>query len=390
VDTGGITSARQDVETQIAKLGAQHQRTSGLYASLVAKDEQLRTLAALQTSNASVIRTAGAAVQVQPLTARNVALGIALGIVLGLGAAFLREALDTRVRTSEGASDLLQLPILGRLPQPPRGFRGSDRLVMLERAHGPESEAFRMLRTNVEFANLERRARVVLVTSASVEEGKTTTSANLAIALAASGQRVVLADLDLRRPRIATLFDLDGRPGVTDVVLGHAELEEALSSIALGSRNGAPATNGATSTGDLEVLGTGPLPLNPGELIGSQPLSRILGQLAARADFVIVDCSPLLAAGDALTVSASVDAIVVVVRVNRVRRHTLNEVRRVLEASPAEKLGMVVTGSSADEEYGGAYGYRYHRPHDVPDHRDPPSPARDGRRDVVRAYEDGR
>jgi Mrp family chromosome partitioning ATPase/capsular polysaccharide biosynthesis protein len=397
LDTSGITNARQDVEQQLAKLGAQRQRKSGLYASLVGKDQQLRTLAALQTSNASVIRTAGAAEQVQPLTARNIALGVALGLVLGLGAAFLREALDTRVRTSEAASELLRLPILGRLPAPPRGFRGADRLVMLERAQGPESEAFRMLRTNLEFANLERRARLVMVTSAVIEEGKTTTAANLAVALAASGQHVVLVDLDLRRPRIARLFDVECRPGVTDVVLGHLELEEALTPITLGSRNGAsaangatPATNGAAPTGELEVLGSGPLPLNPGELIGSQPLSRVLGQLASRADFVIVDCSPLLVAGDALTLSARVDAIMVVARVNRVRRHTINELRRVLDTSPAEKLGVVLTGSSAEDEYGSAYGYHYHRPYEVAEHRDSESQARHERREVVRAHEDGR
>ena len=397
VDTSGITNARQDVEQQVAKLGAQHQRNSALYASLVGKDQQLRTLAALQTSNASVIKTAGAAEQVQPLTVRNIALGLALGLVLGLGLAFLRETLDTRVRSSEAASELLRLPILGRVPPPPRGFRGSDRLVMLERAQGPESEAFRMLRTNLEFANLERGARVVMVTSAVVEEGKTTTAANLAVALAASGQHVVLVDLDLRRPRIARLFDVESRPGVTDVVLGHVELGEALTPITVGSRNGAsasngatPATNGAPATGELEVLGSGPLPLNPGELVGSQPLSRMLGQLASRADVVIVDCSPLLVAGDALTLSARVDAIMVVARVNRVRRHTINELRRVLDTSPAAKLGVVLTGSAAEDDYGGAYGYHYYRPHDGAQHREPGSHTRDERREVVGAYEDVR
>lgn len=254
-----------------------------------------------------------------------------------------------------------------------------------------------MLRTNLEFANLERGARVVMVTSAVVEEGKTTTAANLAVALAASGQHVVLVDLDLRRPRIARLFDVESRPGVTDVVLGHVELGEALTPITVGSRNGAsasngatPATNGAPATGELEVLGSGPLPLNPGELVGSQPLSRMLGQLASRADVVIVDCSPLLVAGDALTLSARVDAIMVVARVNRVRRHTINELRRVLDTSPAAKLGVVLTGSAAEDDYGGAYGYHYYRPHDGAQHREPGSHTRDERREVVGAYEDVR
>ena len=164
------------------------------------KEQRLRTIQALQASNSFVVQPARGASQVQPRPFRAGLLGLLVGLVLGLGLAFLREALDTRVRTAEEVSEALDMTLLARLPTPPKRLTSKDSLVMLEAPRSKESEAFRMLRTNLEFTNLEHGARVIMVTSALESEGKSTTASNLALALARSGRHVALADLDLRRP----------------------------------------------------------------------------------------------------------------------------------------------------------------------------------------------
>lgn len=255
------------------------------------------------------------------------------------------------------------------------------------------AEAFRMLRTNFEFVNQARRTRLVMVTSAHQGEGKSTTVANLAVALARSRWRVVLVDLDLRRPLLDRFFELEGRPGLTHVVLGHADLEEALVPVAVteagrevgtyaardddesapasldevltirsGTRSArqaiSPRMNGrgpAAVEGVLEVLPSGPIPPNPGEFVTVDALNGILESLRERSDLVLVDAPPLLHVGDALTLSAKVDALLLVTRMNVLRRPGLRELERILAGSPVPALGFIATGAQLDESY--EYGY---------------------------------
>jgi Mrp family chromosome partitioning ATPase len=230
---------------------------------------------------------------------------------------------------------------------------------------------FRMLRTNVEFTNMHRRARTIMVTSCVQGEGKSTTVANLAVAFARAGRRVVLVDLDLRRPYLHKFFPLPKRAGVTEVALGYTKLEDALLQVPLTdaaiaavrrrpSRNSAANGNGAVRVqGVLEVLCTGPIPPDPGEFVASPALGEILDELAERADVVLIDSPPLLSVGDALTLSERVEAMIVLTRLKIVKRPMLNELKRVLDASPAEKLGFVVAAATEEAEYGYGYGYGY-------------------------------
>ena len=354
LDTSAIQRARAEAEKQIGDLGVGGD-TGSLYQSLVEKDQQLGTMEALQTSNAFLIRPAQETVKVQPRPVRRGVIGLVLGLLAGLGLAFLLEALDTRIRSTEALSERLGLPLLARLPAPRRKLARSKKLLMLQQPNDNRAEAFRMLRTNLEFANLERGARSIMITSALQAEGKSTTISNLAVALARGGRHVVLLDLDLRRPALHRFFDLSERPGLTQVALGQAPLSEALVSIGLfgdaaaGSRRIAPGT--------LEVLGTGPLPPDPGEFVGTERLAKILEQLGHRADIVLIDAPSLLNLGDALTLSAQVDALVVVSRLKVARRPLVDELKRVLEACPAAKLGFIVTGADTDKTYDYYYGY---------------------------------
>ena len=372
VDTAAIHRALTEVQQRIGELENAGDRKSRLYTSLVDKEQQLRTLEALQTSNAYPLKDAQDAPQVQPTPVRNGLFGLGFGILLGVGLAFLWEALDTRIRSAEELNERLRLPLLGRLPEPPRRLRREDKLVMLEDPTGVEAEAFRVLRTNIEFANLERAARVLMVSSALEQEGKSTTVANLAVAMARAGQRVILVDLDLRRPYLDRFFGLLDQPGVTHVALGKATLDQALAPITIttpGQRSGTAGANGhGKAHGVLEVLTSGPIPPDAGEFVGSRTLGDILDQLRERADFVLVDSPPLLQVGDAITLSAFVDALVVVANLRVSRRNTVRELSRVLDASPAPTVGFVVTGAHLESGYGygGYYGRAYARREPAP------------------------
>jgi capsular exopolysaccharide synthesis family protein len=361
LDTSSLIQARHEIERRIKELRSNGERRSAIYANLVEKDQQLRTAELLQQSNAALVRPAKDAVQVQPKPERNGILAAVLGLMLGVALAFVRDALNTRVRSAGEIQERLDLPLLGRVPEPPRRRRGRRQLTMVNDPQAPEAEAYRLLATNIDFVNLDRGASSIMITSASRGEGKSTTIANLAVAFARAGRRVALVDLDLRRPSIASFFGLDDGPGLTHVALERATLENALVRLPLvEAEPGLPrvSANGS-GPGFLEVLPAGPLPPNPADFASSHVLTEILARLTEGRDLVLIDAPPILQVSDTMTLSAKVDAIVVVARLPDVRRGALDEVRRVLDAAPVVKLGFIVTGTSGEDGYGYGYGYGY-------------------------------
>jgi tyrosine-protein kinase len=367
LDTGQLSQARKDLEKRVTELRRTGLTGTDLYRELVNSAQQLRTMELLQTPNL-VVQPATGAGQIAPTPKRNALLGVFLGLLLGLGIAFLWETLDKRVRSEDEIERRLGLPLLSRVPEPPRRLEKEGRLTMIDDPQDAHAEAIRRLRTNLEFANVDGSAKVLMITSAVEREGKSTTIANLAVALARSGRNVALVDLDLRRPMLANYFDLQGRPGITDVVLERADLLATLVPIRLPlptlaslSRNGS-----VGAVGRLDVIPSGPLPASPGEFVGTQALARVLGQLRDDHDFVLLDSTPFLSVGDAMTLSADVDGVLVVTRLGIVQRRMLSDLSRELEASPAAKLGFVVTGADIKEGYGHFAGYARHEEGESP------------------------
>jgi tyrosine-protein kinase len=264
------------------------------------------------------------------------------------------------VRTEEELEDALQLPLLGRLPKPSRELQKATDLVMPKQPGSADAEAFRKLRTSFEFLNPAGAAKTIMVTSAVEQEGKSTTIANLAVALARSDRRVVLVDLDLRRPFLNRLFHMSGRPGITDVAMKQVDLKDALRPIPLQSSFGAASTNGnrqgpsngrSSLQGLLHLLPAGTIPLPTGELLRDSRLVNVLDQLVDRFDLVLIDAPPLLAFDDAMILSSHVDAIFAITRLNTVQRPILHEFARQLQNCQANLLGFVLTGVEHTESY---------------------------------------
>jgi capsular exopolysaccharide synthesis family protein len=354
LDNEAIADDLDQVRQQLAQLEANGQGPgSPEYDALQRREEIVAAAAAAETQTARVVTPALEAPKVGPRTLRNALIAVGLGLVLALVVVFLVDALDTRVRSVDTVRETLGLRLLGRLSPPPSDVRKRNGLVMLADPTSREAEQFRALRWSLELAN-EHGAKTIMVTSAVDAEGKSTTVANLAVALARAGRKVVVIDADLRKPYLHRLFNLEQQPGLTDVELGDAGLTDALQSIAVteDSAGGADLGKKSERLGSLEVLPAGSTLQDPDELGFDRALGGIITRIQGRAEIVLVDTSPLLRS-DAIALSAEVDAIVVVVRLKGVRASALEEMGWILDAAPATKLGFIVTGA----EKGKGYGY---------------------------------
>jgi tyrosine-protein kinase len=333
LDTAPARRARTQLQARIAQLRKKGDTSSRLYTSLANTEQQLATFEALQTSNAYVVQDSLGAVQVRPTKMKNMILGFGFGALLAVGLASLAHALDTRAKTVRSVEERLGVPLLGRLPVPPGG-NGS--LVMQTNPAGVHAEAFRVLRANFEFVNRGHMAQVVMVTSATEGEGKSTTISNLAVAFAREGKRVVAVDLDLRRPVLARLFGVAETPGVIEAAYGRVELDKALQSVTTNSRGSS-----------LQVIPAGAHQWDAGEFMTSSQLKSLLSKLRSQADFVLIDAPPLLVSSDAVTLGSVVDGILLVTGRNSLRWEALDDVIRSLSMCAAPTLGWVVTGTEA-------------------------------------------
>jgi len=250
---------------------------------------------------------------------------------------------------------------------------------MLGDGGGIQAESIRKLKTSLDFLNLDRGARTIMVTSAVPREGKSTTIANLAVAYARSGRRVALVDLDLRRPSLHTFFYTGVSRGIFDVVMGEENLGDALRRIsfpvtgpmanASRSRNGSKPRATARTVDDeadrclLNLLPAGSIPPHSADVLAdfleSERLNSVIEDLESQFDLVLIDAPPLLAVGDAIALTSRVDALFLVLHAAS-QRPLLQELARQLHSSPVPVLGFVLTGVSDSEAYGGyGYGYAY-------------------------------
>ncbi|USQ76114.1 polysaccharide biosynthesis tyrosine autokinase [Ornithinimicrobium cryptoxanthini] len=311
-------------------------------------DQFTRTIDQLERSDAqgaspvkaSLVRPAQApSTPDLPNPSRNLALGVSLGLMLGIAAAVLREVLDTRVRSVSDLERIADLPVIGGIAFDKEAARIP--LVVDAADYSPRAEAFRAIRTNLQFFDAAEQPRSLLITSSLPGEGKSTTLLNLALTLAAAGSEVCVIEADLRRPKLLEYMGLEGAAGLTSVLIGQASLDDVLQPYGR----------------HLTTLGAGAVPPNPSELLGSPAMRTLLTELRDRFEYLLIDAPPLLPVTDAAVLSKVVDGTIMVVGSGIVRRHQLTRALEILDSVDAKILGLLMNRQPVNSA--NTYGYYY-------------------------------
>ncbi len=356
-----VLAASQQIQTKITDLqkqidaaatGAPRDSLVQAQALFKQKLDQLQVDGALKRGGAQLVTPAAASANpVSPRPMRAATIALFLGLMLGVGVAFVREFLDDSIKNKDEFERVAPgLPVLGLIPVV-AAWRGKETpyLVSLDDPNSPAAEAYRTLRTSIQFIGLEQPMRTLQITSANPQEGKTTTLANLAVALARSGSTVAIVCCDLRRPRVHEFFGLDNEVGFTSVLLGKVGLAGAMQEVPDQAR--------------LSLLASGPLPPNPSELLSSRRTAEVLGSLQAEYDIVLIDAPPVLPVTDALVLSGRVDATLVVAVAGATTRKEAARAVELLRQVDAPLVGAVLNGVDTEGSYGYAYAsYRYEGP----------------------------
>lgn len=310
------------------------------------KLDQLGVDSAVTNTSASAVAPAEVPrTPVSPRPVRNVLLGFTLGLILGIAAALLLEHLDDSIKSKDDLEVATNgLPVLGMIPSVGSWKnRNETRVISHAEPSSPAAEAYRSLRTSINFLGVDRSMRVIQITSSNASEGKTTTIANLAVALARAGERVVIVNCDLRRPRIHDFFGLPDSVGFTNVFLGEMPISTALQEV--------------PGEANLRLLASGKLPPNPSELLSSPRTEQIFSALKSQNVMVLIDCPPVLPVTDAAVLSSRVDGTVLVASAGSTTGKDLARAFELLRQVGAPIIGTVLNGVSADSGYGYQYGY---------------------------------
>jgi non-specific protein-tyrosine kinase len=303
--------------------------------------QQLKQTNSVESGVISVLEPAGVPSSAySPRPRKNLMIGAVIGLVLGLGAAFVREALDRRLRDSDDVEKASGVNVLGVVPDDLEGVR----TPVATHPMSARAEAYRKVRTNLSFVSQEGTPKSILITSATSGEGKTTLATNLALACARTGQRVVIVDCDLRRPMVADNYDIPSQPGITDVLSGRYNIDKVLQRI---------------DEGRVSVIASGPIPGNPSEILGSDRMLEVLRQLERNFDIVILDAPPVLPVADALVLAVHVDAVVLVTRVGETTRDRLRRAKDAIIKVRGNLVGVVPNAVVQREDSAYAYAYRY-------------------------------
>jgi capsular exopolysaccharide synthesis family protein len=297
---------------------------------------------------------------VSPVPVRNLAVALAIGLLIGIGLAAARQSLDTTLKSLEQAEEVSGGPSLGAVPYDATANRNA--VATGNDLHGHRAEAYRKIRTSLQFVDVDRAHKVLLTTSCVPAEGKSVTACNLASSLAEAGRRVLLIDADLRRPRAARYLGLPSGAGLTSVLLGKVSLTEAIQ--VWGGAN------------QFSVLASGAVPPNPSEMLGSRNMHEILNELREKYDVVVIDAPPVLPVADALAIAPACDGALLVVRYGKTRRDQLANAVVALRRAELDVLGTVLNFAPrhGQDSY---YYYRYASDAET-------APSQDGTQEAVR------
>jgi succinoglycan biosynthesis transport protein ExoP len=336
---------------------AEIKRTNALFEQVVDNLSELKMVDELGGYSTRVIAEAVInGTPVLPIRTRSLSIGGVLGMIVGIALAYVIDLADKSFRTPDEIRGQLRLPVIGHIPvieglprkQKKKGVENPESKIdeMIACFHRPRStvaEAYRSIRTALYFGTRGEEHKVIQITSADVGDGKTTLAANLAVSIALSGKKVCLVDADFRRSRLHHMFGVDGSIGISSVIMGRAELTDAIRE---------------TEVENLSVLPCGAKPSNPSELLTSHRFKELLDVLRSKFDTILIDTPPLLAVTDPCAVAPRVDSVLLVMRITKNVRPNAQRAKEVLDALGAKVVGIVVNGVEIRHGYGHDQGYR--------------------------------
>ncbi len=348
-----LTEAKADAfgvnqyEKEYLELKRTYDNNQRLYEMILQRLKETGVTGMLQMSNVRILDRAQAPDRpVSPRPVRNLALAVVLGLLGGVGLAFLLETLDVSVTTREQVEERLGLPFLGIIPSFELDKDQITRdLFVHANPHSAAAECLRSIRTNLLFMSPDRRPKTILVTSSGPGEGKTTAATSLAEIMADGGNRVLLVDADMRRPRIHKVFGVEPQHGLSSLILGEGRLDDTVRT---------------TSVDNLFVLPCGPVPPNPAELLHTEAFKAVLAAVADRFDRVIIDSPPAGVVADAVVLSTQVDGTLFLLRAGQTSRDAAARTIRALTDVKARIFGAVLNNLDLDDQRYGQY-YQYYR-----------------------------
>ncbi|MEZ4864505.1 MAG: polysaccharide biosynthesis tyrosine autokinase [Caldilineaceae bacterium] len=364
-ELGKSRTAEEEVRLgQLRNELAQYQNS---YANILRGYEELRLTEVQSVDSVVVVEKANIPEKpIRPRTLINTLLAAVVGAMLALGIIFLIEYLDDRIKTPQDLYNVVNTPILGTIARIPHGngrrkkhgeLLREDALIAAHEPRHPITEAYRSLRTNLQFSSIDESLHSLVVTSATPGEGKTTTAANLAVVLAQSGRSVILIDADIRKPQQHKVFDLPKSPGLTDaLVAGNAPLNFFLRE---------------TNVPNLRLLPSGKDAPNPAELLGSNRMKQVTETLSQEADIIIFDAPPVLAVTDAQVLANDVQGVLLVINTEKTPRAMIARAAEALMRSNSRLFGAVLNrlARSARGYYYYYDSYSYYYADDDNDHR---------------------
>jgi polysaccharide biosynthesis transport protein len=338
-----VDPAKSTANSQLALLTTTQTLYQQLYQSVLSNLETVR-LAGMENTP-SIVSIEAATVPETPVKPKkliNTALAGMVGLMLTTGILVLKESLDNSIKTSDNIERLLGVNPIGYILEIKNSGKGEEGLYASKQPRSQIAEAFRSLRTNIEFSSVDKPIKTILVTSPEPATGKTMVAANLAVVFSQKGKRVLLLDADLRRPQVHRVMNLQNRVGLTDLLLENQNIQDVIHHI-----------DGNES---LSVVTSGSLPPNPAELLGSARMVRLLTELGENMDIMILDSPPSIVA-DAQVLAAKVDAVLIVIRPGKTQRDSVKATIEILKRANARIIGLVINRISRDR---GDYNSRYH------------------------------
>ena len=323
-----------------------------IYKSLLERVGETEVTGELRTTNVSVVDKAIVPRKpAKPKKKQNLLIAFLIGIFGGCGLAFLIESLDQSLKTPEDIKNHIGIPSLASiaLPQKKDDEKSNPEFICKERPKSTISESYRSLRTSIMFTAVEHRRKTLLLTSSGPQEGKTTTAINLAIVAAQSGEKTILVDADLRKPRIEKAFNIDMKHGLSEVLSGAEKLDTVIHK---------------TDLENLDVIACGTIPPNPSELLGSKKMEELLARLSDNYDRIVIDTPPVLAVTDAVVLAGKVDGAIIVVKAGETNRKAAHKTREILESvGKSNVLGAVLNMVETQRSGGHYYYYQYYGRH---------------------------